>query len=138
MASQGYPGAHFATYPPKLIEPCIKAGTSEKGCCAECGAPWKRIVEEKKLTRERPNDYVKRTGEEGTGNSCPNTVDGVETKTVGWEPTCGCDGEVVPCMVADVFMGSGTTGDVCVMLGRRAVGIDYRRSTLRRMPRYGY
>jgi hypothetical protein len=75
-----------------LITPPILAGSSEKGCCADCGAPWKRIVEEKQLTRERPNDYVKRKGEEGTGNSCANTVAGVETKTVGWEPTCECHG----------------------------------------------
>jgi DNA modification methylase len=27
----GYPGAHFAVYPPKLIEPCIRAGTSQYG-----------------------------------------------------------------------------------------------------------
>lgn len=27
-----FKGEHFATYSPKLIEPCIKASTSEKGC----------------------------------------------------------------------------------------------------------
>lgn len=95
ISSQGYEGAHFATFPPKLIEPMIKAGTSEKGCCAECGAPWKRVVEEKALTRDRPNDFVKRTGDEGTGNSCANSVAGVETKTIGWEPTCECHGTFV-------------------------------------------
>ena len=31
MATQPYPGAHFATFPPKLIEPCIKAGCPEGG-----------------------------------------------------------------------------------------------------------
>ena len=25
--TQGFPGAHFATFPPKLVEPCIKAST---------------------------------------------------------------------------------------------------------------
>jgi DNA modification methylase len=44
VATQPYPGAHFATFPPKLIEPCIKAGTSERGVCPECGAPWRRVV----------------------------------------------------------------------------------------------
>lgn len=39
VTSQGYPGAHFATYPPKLIEPMILAGTSEYGACVECGSP---------------------------------------------------------------------------------------------------
>lgn len=42
---QPYPGMHFATFPAKLVEPCIKAGTSEKGCCPKCGAPWVRMVE---------------------------------------------------------------------------------------------
>ena len=42
--------AHFATFPPALVEPCIKAGTSEAGCCKECGAP--RIREyEKELVK---------------------------------------------------------------------------------------
>jgi hypothetical protein len=29
VATQPYPGAHFATFPPKLIEPAIKAGCPE-------------------------------------------------------------------------------------------------------------
>ncbi len=39
ITTQPYPNAHFATFPPKLAEPCILAGTSEWGCCPECGAP---------------------------------------------------------------------------------------------------
>lgn len=93
--SQGYPGAHFATYPVGLVEPCIRAGTSAYGACADCGAPYKRVTEREQLKRERPNEYVKRTGEEGTGNSCANTVAGVNVKTVGWEPTCECHGKFV-------------------------------------------
>lgn len=38
-----FAGAHFATFPPALVEPCILAGTSEQGCCPECGAPWTRV-----------------------------------------------------------------------------------------------
>lgn len=95
VSSQGYEGAHFATFPPKLIEPMILAGTSAHGCCADCGAPWRRVTEETKLRRERPNDFVKRTGAEGTGNSCSNSVAGVAVETVGWEPTCECHGTFV-------------------------------------------
>lgn len=40
-----FPEAHFAVFPEKLIEPCILAGTSEHGVCAECGAPYERILE---------------------------------------------------------------------------------------------
>jgi DNA modification methylase len=122
IATQAFPEAHFATYPEKLVEPCILAGTSEKGCCPECGAPWRRVTERTKRFRERPNDLTKRTGEDGTGNFCPNTVDGVDVRTVGWEPTCTCPAhEPTPCTVLDPFGGSGTTAAVACRLGRRAV-----------------
>jgi len=42
IPTEPYKGAHFAVMPPAVVEPCIKAGTSERGCCAECGAPWVR------------------------------------------------------------------------------------------------
>ncbi len=45
IATQPTPEAHFATFPEALVEPCIKAGTSERGCCPKCGAPWVRVVE---------------------------------------------------------------------------------------------
>lgn len=45
IPTQPFPEAHFATFPEKLVEPCIKAGTSDKGCCVHCGKPWVRIVE---------------------------------------------------------------------------------------------
>jgi DNA modification methylase len=37
-----YAGAHFATFPEKLVEPMVLAGSSEVGCCPSCGAPWGR------------------------------------------------------------------------------------------------
>ena len=43
---QGFSGAHFATFPPKLIEPMIKLGASERGCCPKCKAPWSRTAEQ--------------------------------------------------------------------------------------------
>mgnify|MGYP001566972319 FL=1 len=48
IPTQPYEGAHFATFPEKLVEPCIMAGTSEKGCCPECGTPWERIMEKQR------------------------------------------------------------------------------------------
>src|SRR3990167_10752575 len=44
IPTQPFPGAHFATFPEALVAPCIKAGTSERGVCATCGAPWAREV----------------------------------------------------------------------------------------------
>lgn len=125
VASEPYNGAHFATFPTRLIEPCIKAGTSERGCCQTCGAPWKRITSRLKLTRKRPNELTKRTGKDGTGNFTPNTVAGIATSTLGWEPTCTCEaGDPVPCTVFDPFMGSGTTIQVARHFGRRGIGCE--------------
>jgi hypothetical protein len=39
-----YKHAHFATFPRRLVVPCVSAGTSERGCCPACLAPWVRIV----------------------------------------------------------------------------------------------
>lgn len=146
VTARGYEGAHFACYPEKLIEPLVLASTSERGACPECGTPWQRQVEEIKLTRERPNDYVKRTGAVGTGNSCANTVAGVEVKTIGWQPGCECVGRVelgedgdtehhtpyapVPCVVLDPFIGSGTTCLVAAENGRHGWGVDLSREYL--------
>jgi DNA modification methylase len=45
LPTHPYIHAHFATYPPALAERCIKAGTSERGCCSQCGKPWVRVTE---------------------------------------------------------------------------------------------
>lgn len=45
VATQPFPEAHFATFPEKLIEPCILAGTSRQAC-PHCGATWKRKTEQ--------------------------------------------------------------------------------------------
>jgi DNA modification methylase len=92
VTSAGSSAAHFATFPVALVTPFIKCSTSERGCCAKCGTPWVRIVEKTPLKRKRPNDFTKRTGEEGTGNSCANTVAGVSNNTLGWKPGCRCYG----------------------------------------------
>ena len=59
IPTQPYPEAHFATYPEELVRRCILAGTSERGCCPECGGPWVREVE-----LRRHNDERTRTGEQ--------------------------------------------------------------------------
>jgi len=45
LGPEPYAEAHFATFPSALVTPCILAGTSAHGCCAECGAPWVRSIE---------------------------------------------------------------------------------------------
>ena len=38
---QPFPDAHFATFPQRLIEPIIKAATSDRGVCPECGQEFR-------------------------------------------------------------------------------------------------
>jgi site-specific DNA-methyltransferase (adenine-specific) len=124
VSTKPYKGAHFATFPPDLIEPCILAGTSAEGCCSNCRAPLIRQTSKTKLKRSRPNAYTKRTHEEGTGNACANDVAGVAVETLGWAPSCDCAAEVIPCTVLDPFAGSGTTLQVARHHGRNGVGIE--------------
>jgi DNA modification methylase len=95
IPTQPYRGAHFATFPEKLVEPCILAGTSAKGNCPVCGKPWERW----------PNHRY-------------------EPSTLGWCPTCDHDAEPIPAVVLDPFCGSGTVGAVARRFGRGSVGID--------------
>ena len=125
LGPEPYAEAHFATFPGEIPRRCILASTSERGCCPECGAPWERVTERNKLTRERPNELTKRNGADGTGNHCANTVAGVSVETTGWQPTCQhIHTETEPCTVLDIFSGSGTTVMVAVELGRKGIGLE--------------
>lgn len=154
ISTQPFKGAHFAVFPVKLIEPCIKAGTSEKGCCPMCGAGWKRITSVKRTYEQwggaatknsQPDDKQAQSFIRGGKPGCTT----VEVTTEGWQPTCKChynlsdrDGltfdeksyylgrkdapliQPVPCTVLDPFAGAGTTGVVSQSLGRNYILID--------------
>jgi len=129
-----YKGAHFATFPPKLVDPCIRAGTSEKGCCPTCGAPWERVVERKPVGDWNAcrDERLRRGHNASDGLSGDNFYrEWVQPSTLGWRPTCDCPAaDPVPCLVLDPFAGSGTTLAVALQLGRRAVGIDVKAEYL--------
>lgn len=121
-----YEGAHFATFPPALVEPCILSGTSAAGCCPTCGTPWKRVAEKGRVP-DRPNRVQGRKGDtinqahiggdRRAGNRYNTTV-----RTQGWKPGCKCPGQdPVPCTVLDPFGGSGTVGMVANWHGRDSI-----------------
>ena len=116
-ATQPYPGAHFATFATWIVEPCIKAGTSERGVCSRCGAPHVRLVETGESIN--PQARAEKIHHRRLQNEIP---EGVEVTTVGWEPACGCPGAGrVAATVLDPFSGAGTVGLVADRFGRHAV-----------------
>lgn len=120
MATQPFPGDHFAVFPFELAERCIKAGTSEMGCCSRCGAPRMRRVEREPMVIRRSG----RTHEKGRTRSSGTVVDPPRATTVGWSASCDCGAAGVGCVVLDPFCGAGTAGVVATHLVRRFVGIE--------------
>ncbi|MDE2104731.1 MAG: hypothetical protein KGL39_46270, partial [Patescibacteria group bacterium] len=67
--------------------------------CGKCGAPWQRCIE-KERRATRPGDDTKVGSNDGSHDG---TVVGnrdplrhiTDTKTVGWQPSCGCFGRFV-------------------------------------------
>jgi DNA modification methylase len=132
VATQSYSGAHFATFPEKLVEPCVLAGTSARGACPRCGAGWVRVMEREfqPMTDRSPEKLVRSSGQKGIDSSRHDheTPRGyVNVTTTGWRPGCECEaGEPVPQFVLDPFAGTGTVGRVCARHGRRFVGVELK------------
>lgn len=127
-----FPDAHFATFPPDLIEDPTKASCPPK-VCVNCQSPYERQTE---VVNREIAGGVSRVPQEERGyddrqGKSQNDREGLTQstkKTVGWEKTCDCDTEETePGVVLDPFMGSGTTAVVAENLGRRWVGIDLNK-----------
>jgi DNA modification methylase len=131
VSTKPYKEAHFATYPPDLIRPCIQAGTSEHGCCPDCGAPWERIIESDRVATRPGTDSKVADGADAMKVGHRDSQRHVSSsRTVGWKPTCACghpDTENVPCTVLDPFNGSGTTGEVARDCGCLYIGCELNR-----------
>ena len=98
VTTKPFPDAHFAVYPPELVEKPLKA-TCPPEVCAECGSPYKH-----------------------------NTLPDPETTpdpSIPWKQSCDCDTDATEAGIAlDPFAGAGTTCLVAKRQGRRFVGID--------------
>jgi len=150
VATQPYAGAHFATFPPKLIEPCILAGAPERAC-GVCGAPWLRVVGKDcecgamvpANAKECPECGHRNTAwAEGRVTDPALVVDGsgrtpgraaprkagsmghATTSSRGFTSSCDHDDDTATGVVLDLFAGTGTTGLVALRHGRSFVGIE--------------
>jgi DNA modification methylase len=129
VTTKPFKGAHFAAFPPDLIQPCVLAGCPEK-VCVECSTPYERKVESKRLKRNelpkddpryRPNTY------EGSYKDINGKADAgyTETKDLGLEKQCQCEtDETKSGTVLDPFGGAGTTGLVADRNDRNAILIE--------------
>jgi DNA modification methylase len=143
VPTQCFKGAHFATFPEALVEPCLLAGSSPAACRA-CGAPWRRIVDARRLLdgeREIKGSWTE-ADKLQSGRALQATGFGhwrveVRRQTVGWEASCEHDDPGGRCTVLDPFAGAATAGIVAARHGRDFVGVElsgnYARMARRRL-----
>ena len=122
-----YRGAHYATFPPNLIAPLIRA-TCPRWACPVCGQGWTAVVEQQYTNWADGNANAKRKG-----GAFPDDRKALERRAelqsnvLGYRPTCEhphTQEEAVPGIVFDPFVGSGTTIAVAKELLRTGIGID--------------
>lgn len=139
VTSKPFRGAHFATFPIDLIEPCVLAGSPPK-VCAACLTPYKRITERGPASLEQQiacggdrnghytckarKDYSKAKAQDPSAMKTRILAGMVEVRTLRWDAQCSCKSAYTVPVVLDPFCGSGTVGVVCKRHGREFIGID--------------
>jgi site-specific DNA-methyltransferase (adenine-specific) len=101
--ASNFRGAHFATFPPAMVEPLLKATCPEK-VCGNCGRAWER-------------EPVRRLGQMAVLGRL--------------RPGCECRAAAVPGLVLDPFSGAGTVALVAEAHKRRWLGIDLNPDYIR-------
>lgn len=134
--TKSFPKAHFAVYPPALIETPIKAGCPEM-VCSKCGKPREKVFE--KLEISRKGSKTKYDTKRSTAGRLAEKRQayrkmGLEgppaSKLMGYSD-CKCKAKYVPGIVLDPFMGSGTTALVARELGRDYFGIELNKKYIK-------
>lgn len=131
IAAEPLSEKHYAAFPTELVRLCLKAGTSEKGYCRECGKPWARVVDEYDTgaTQKMADGWDTGPGAHGTihrnGREKGEPDQPVmASRTIGWRPTCSHSSEPRPALVLDPFAGSGRTGVTAQRMFLDFIGVE--------------
>lgn len=140
IPTKPYRGAHFATFPPDLVRPIVRAGSPSR-CCSKCGGPFAPIVERGEPLRAQQRAcgsdlngaYLGQATKAFELHGAQNASDVkarilagmVEKRVVGYRQTCQCvDAGEAKAVVLDIFAGSGTVGQVSIEEGREVILIE--------------
>ena len=119
-----YAGAHYAAFPPALLERPIKSMVPAK-VCTVCGQPSRRIMEPNPEYEGRAGGDVNLNGQQGASlKGFPHKREVPRATLPGEFTDCG-HGTWRPGIVLDPFAGSGTTLAVATGHGHHAIGIDF-------------
>ena len=130
----GSSGQHIAGYPEKIPYYCIKAGSSEKGCCANCGKPYKRILQKDGKYKVSDGRDLNKYNSIYNDSESSGMVSGYFNCYIhkSWQKSCDCEtDEIIPSMILDPFMGSGTTAKVALQLERDFIGFELNEDYLK-------
>ena len=130
IPTRSYKEAHFATFPPALIETPIKAGCPEM-ICKKCGNARKKIFKGASnlafniRVRDVKEGRIKHQDRRATKSEVDKYLEnyGEGKQFIGYTD-CGCKAGWISGIVLDPFMGSGTTALVARQLDRNYVGIE--------------
>lgn len=134
--------AHFAVYPPALIETPIKAGCPEF-VCKKCGKAKEKIFEGKSESAfnvgardTKAGRFNKKWGKTHLTRPHYEKYEGDKTfagkgKRFSGYTDCGCNTGFEPGVVLDPFMGAGTTALVALQLGRSFLGCELNKDYIK-------
>lgn len=126
ICPEQFKGAHFATFPTALVQPCLLASVPERACYA-CGTGWAPVYDWR--TKEP-------TGELHPSCSCNVEHTWVESDSWGTHTCCSRCGQLkgiagsccwVPGVALDPFGGSGTVAVEAYRQNRDAILCELNR-----------
>ena len=119
VTTKPFKGAHFATFPKDLIEPCVLAGCPEK-ICVECDKPYiRKLIKSGEMQRRWSKNNA-----DGSPYNKQGSMQNIY-EDLGLQKQCDCNtNETKAGTVLDPFGGSGTTGIVAAQHNRNAVLLE--------------